>query len=187
MLSGVGGQGLQLIAKTLAVTATQEDRRVLVSSEYGGAMRGGHSLATVVIGDGPLRALPVVPEAASALAMHERFWEDVLPRLTPSALVVVNSSQFDGDPGPGKRVVSVPADDIAQEVATPLSSGFVLMGAYIGVTGIVDVDRASAAIGQIIPPYRRQHIEANQRALHAGAQAVDELSRPVWQTEVEIT
>lgn len=187
MLSGVGGQGLQLIAKTLAVTATQEDRRVLVSSEYGGAMRGGHSLATVVVGDGPLKALPVVPEAASALAMHERFWEDVVPRLTPSALVVVNASQFDGDPGPGMRVVSLRADDIAQEVATPLSAGFVLLGAYIGVTGIVDVDRASAVIGEIIPPYRRQHIEANQRALHAGAQAVDALSRPVWQTEVEAT
>src|SRR5262245_2074344 len=94
MFTGVGGQGLQLIAKALAITALHEGRHVQLSSEYGGAMRGGHSLATLVVGDEPLHALPVVAAAASALALHQSYWDGVAPKLRPGAVVAVNSSLF---------------------------------------------------------------------------------------------
>jgi Pyruvate/2-oxoacid:ferredoxin oxidoreductase gamma subunit len=180
MLTGVGGQGLQLIAKALALTALGEDRHVQLSSEYGGAMRGGHSLATVVVGDAPLRALPVVPAAATALALHRSFWEAVEPRLRPGALVIVNSSLFEDDVAGTSDVVRVPATELAAEVATPMAAGFVLLGAFVAVTELVALDRLEASIEQVVPPYRRQHIEANQRALRAGAAAVAAGSRPLW-------
>jgi Pyruvate/2-oxoacid:ferredoxin oxidoreductase gamma subunit len=180
MLTGVGGQGLQLIAKALALTALEEDRHVQISSEYGGAMRGGHSLATVVVGDAPLRALPVVPAATSALALHRTFWEAVEPRLRAGALVAVNSSLFEGDVAGTDEVVRVPATDLATQVATPMAAGFVLLGAFVAVSGLVEMDHLIASVEQVVPPYRRQHIEANQRALQAGADAVIAGSHPLW-------
>ena len=182
MLTGVGGQGLQLIAKALALTALEEDRHVQISSEYGGAMLGGHSLATVVVGDAPLRALPVVPAAASALALHRAFWEAVEPRLRPGALVAVNSSLFEGDIEGTDDIVRVPATELATEVATAMAASFVLLGAFVAVSGLVGMDHLIASVEQVVPPYRRQHIEANQRALQAGADAVTAGSHPLWKT-----
>ena len=55
LLTGIGGQGVQLCAKALAMAATAEGRQALLSSHYGGEMRGGPSQASVVVGDEPLR------------------------------------------------------------------------------------------------------------------------------------
>ena len=56
-VSGIGGQGIQLISKMLAVSAMETGRHVMLNGVYGGEMRGGKSLATVIIGSRPLRAL----------------------------------------------------------------------------------------------------------------------------------
>ena len=143
-------------------------------------MRGGHSLATVVVGDAPLRALPVVSAAASAIALHQLFWDAVVPRLRPSALVLVNSSLFEVDPGEGLHVVRVPATEIAIANGSALAAAFVLLGAFVAVTGLVELDGLARSIEQVVPSYRRQHIETNVRALRAGADAVPALSAPVW-------
>ena len=48
-VSGVGGQGVQLMCKVMALAATAENRYAMLSSDYGGQMRGGSSLGTVVV------------------------------------------------------------------------------------------------------------------------------------------
>ena len=40
-----------------------------------------------------------------------------------------------------------------------------------GLTGIVEVESLIAAMKQLVPAYRRQHVETNERALRAGADA----------------
>src|SRR5579859_7729167 len=92
LMTGIGGQGIQLIGRALALAATEEGRFVLLSPDIGGSMRGGRSQATVVVGDGPLRALPVIARSASAIAMHHQYWEPVAERLRPHATVLINSS-----------------------------------------------------------------------------------------------
>ena len=87
-ISGVGGQGIQLIAKVLAVAATAEGYHVMMNGAYGGEMRGGKSLGTVVIGDGPIQALPVTAQAASAIVLHHKFWEAPYARLRANSLIV---------------------------------------------------------------------------------------------------
>ena len=182
IFTGVGGQGLQLIAKALALTALGEDRYVQLSSEYGGAMRGGHSMATVVIGKAPLRALPVVSAATSAVALHRSYWDSVASRLRPGAVVAVNSSLFDEDIPQAKELIRVPATAIATEVATAMAAGFVMLGAFVAATDLVTLESLVASVEQVVPSYRRQHVEANQRAIHAGANAVVAGSVSLWES-----
>ena len=52
VLTGIGGQGVQLAAQVLATAAVLEDRRVMLFGVYGGTMRGGSSDSTVVVADG---------------------------------------------------------------------------------------------------------------------------------------
>jgi len=170
LVSGIGGQGIQLLSKALALAAIHEGRYAMLSAEFGGAMRGGHSQSTVVLGDAPLHALPVVAAAASGMALHHHYWENVTPRLKAGSVLVYNASLFEEAPSHSGPSFPINATDIASEVATVQSSGFVLLGAYVVITDIVKLGSVEEAIAEVIPPYRRQHIEANVNALRAGAE-----------------
>ncbi|GAA2643156.1 2-oxoacid:ferredoxin oxidoreductase subunit gamma [Dactylosporangium fulvum] len=178
MVTGIGGQGIQLLAKTLALAATREGRYAMLAADYGGEMRGGPSKAAVVVGDQPLRALPILPSAGSAIFAHHRFAEHVEERLRPGALVVVNVPLV--DPGAFRddlRIVTVDARRVAKEAEAPNAAGFVLLGAYNAVTRTVAPQSLEDAMTELLPPYRRQHAEANVRALRAGAAALTEAAR----------
>lgn len=181
MLTGIGGQGVQLCAKALAVGATVEGRQAMLSAHYGGEMRGGQTEASVVVGDGPLRALPILPSTWSAFVMHPKHWEPVRSRLRPDGVVVANGTLVDDDLDVGgARLVRIAAGDIATELSAPMSAGFVLLGAYSAVTGLVGLESLVAAMRQLVPPYRTQHVAANEAALRAGHDAAPALAAPAW-------
>jgi 2-oxoglutarate ferredoxin oxidoreductase subunit gamma len=173
LVSGIGGQGIQLVAKTLALAAMAEGRQPLLTSEVSGAMRGGHSLATVVVGDGSLKGLPVVSEAAAAIALHPMLWDTVAERLRPGALVVANSTLLQLDNSAGQlRLWGIPATELCSRVGSPQVIGFILLGAFTGLTRLVELDSLMNAMAELLPPYRHQHIDANKRALELGASQV---------------
>lgn len=184
IVSGIGGQGIQLLAKTLALAATREGRYAMLAADYGGEMRGGPSKASVVIGDEPLRALPVLPSAWSAILAHHRYLtgpahgsahptESIVDRIRPGGPVVVNDKLVDAGALRADLVVhAVDAGAIATQVAAAQAVGFVLLGAYNAVTAMVSPDALVAAMEELLPPYRRQHAPANARAIEAGAAAV---------------
>jgi 2-oxoglutarate ferredoxin oxidoreductase subunit gamma len=179
-MTGIGGQGIQLAAKTLAMAATAEGRQVLMSSHYGGEMRGGQTEASIVVADDRLRSVPIIESAWCAFVMHGRYWPGVAARIRPEGLVVYNSNVA-GDISPGELAnVAVPAGDIADEIGAPMAAGFVLLGGFAGVTGIVAVDSLVGAMRELVPPYRVQHIENNEKAIRAGASSVIPLSDPGW-------
>jgi 2-oxoglutarate ferredoxin oxidoreductase subunit gamma len=66
----------------------------------------------------------------------------------------------------------VDAGAIAVEVASAQAIGFVLLGAYNAVTGMVSPQALVEAMTELLPPYRRQYAAANARALEAGASAL---------------
>ena len=57
----------------------------------------------------------------------------------------------------------------------------VMLGAYAGTTGIVELDALIEAMRESIPPYRTQHIEANERALRAGWDLLPANAHPAWE------
>ncbi|WP_432993687.1 2-oxoacid:acceptor oxidoreductase family protein [Dactylosporangium sp. CA-233914] len=170
LVTGIGGQGIQLLAKTLALAATREGRYAMLAADYGGEMRGGPSKAGVVIGDAPLKALPILPSAWSAIFAHHRHSEGVEERLRPGALVVANTPLVDAEAfRDDVRVFAVDAMAVARGVEAPNASGFVLLGAYNALTRMVAPAALISAMEELLPPYRRQHAPANARALSAGA------------------
>src|SRR5437588_11666361 len=180
LLTGIGGQGVQLAAQVIARAAVLEGREVMLFGLYGGVMRGGNSDVTVVVADGPVQAPPIVSHAWSALVLHPRYWEPLRARLVPDAIIVVNSSLFD-EPVELPGVVDVPATEVATEqLGNPMAVSMVATGAYVALTGLVGLDSAVAAMEESLPAYRRQHAEANAAALRAGAALVDPLAAPAW-------
>jgi 2-oxoglutarate ferredoxin oxidoreductase subunit gamma len=184
LLTGIGGQGVQLCAKALAMAATAEGRQAMLSSHYGGEMRGGQTEASVVVADDQLRSLPIIPSAGSAFVMHHSYWAPVADRLRPGSVVVLNSTVvaaegLTGGP-PDLALVGVPATAMAAEAGAPMTAGFVLLGAFASATRLVGVDAVVSAMEELVPPYRREHIAANEAAIRAGADAVNPGSFDLW-------
>src|SRR5262249_23561680 len=94
LITGIGGQGIQLAAQVVAKAATVEGGSVMFFGIYGGMMRGGNTDSTVVVADAPIEAPPVVSHAWSAIAMHDEFWAPLESKLRPGGLVLVNESTF---------------------------------------------------------------------------------------------
>jgi len=180
-ISGIGGQGIQLMGKVLALGAIAEKLFVQLTGEYGGAMRGGSTVASVVIGRERLRALPVVSEGGAALVMHDKYLDEmVIPKLRPNSLIVSEASIVEQLPDvTGHRLIAVPAKLIALEIGNSQSTGLVMLGAYAAITGLVGVESLIDAMKQVVPSYRRQHVEANERALRAGDAAAPRLAAPI--------
>ena len=181
LLTGIGGQGVQLAAQVLARAATLEGREVMYLGLYGGMMRGGNTDSTVVIADAPITAPPVVSRAWSAIAMHDEFWEPLESKLRADGLVLVNDATFEHEITAPVNVVRLQATELAAEIGNPQAGTMVMVGAYSALTGLITLDSAIEAMQESIPSYRRQHIEANERALRAGHNAVTPGLYPAWQ------
>lgn len=182
LLTGIGGQGVQLAAQVLARAAVLEARHVLLFGVYGGAMRGMNTDGTVVIGDAPIHSPPLLSRTWSAVAMHDRYWAPVAPKLRDGGVVVVNDSTFAADLGAvPARTFRVPASELAAELGNDLAASMVILGAFGAITGLVTLDGLHAGMRESIPAYRRQHVELNERALSVGFDAVDRLAAPAWE------
>jgi Pyruvate/2-oxoacid:ferredoxin oxidoreductase gamma subunit len=182
LITGIGGQGVQLAAQVLARAATLEGREVMFLGLYGGMMRGGNTDSTVVIGDTPIASPPVVSRAWSAIAMHDDYWEPVAGKLRPGALALLNDATLTADAPAGVVQLRLPATTVAADLGNALGGSMVMLGAFCATTGIVGLDAAVAAMRASIPPYRTQHIEANERALRAGAELLPRNEYPAWET-----
>jgi 2-oxoglutarate ferredoxin oxidoreductase subunit gamma len=170
ILTGIGGQGIQLCAKVLALAAAADDRHVMLSSYFGGEMRGGRTEATVVTRDEPITGLPpIVPRLNAAIVLHPAFLGDALPRLTDDPLIVADAWAWpDDDALPDARVLRVPARERAAELGAPVAAGLVLVGTFATVTATASADSLAGAVRELVPAHRVAALEADLAAVAAG-------------------
>jgi 2-oxoglutarate ferredoxin oxidoreductase subunit gamma len=184
LMTGIGGQGVQLAAQVLARAAVLEGRHVLLLGTYGGSMRGGNTDTTLIVADAAISAPPIVAHAWAALVMHPQFWPPLAAKLRPDGVLLVNGSLVeDGLDRATQRVVAVPATAIARDLGNPMTASMVLIGAFARLTGIVALASLVGGMHESVPSYRRQHIQANERALRAGFDAAAEGIAPAWPAE----
>ena len=172
VLTGIGGQGIQLAAQVVARAAIAEGKQVQLFGSYGGMMRGGNTEATVVVGDEPVEAPPTVGSTWSAILMHHDYVEPTLGRLRPGSIVLRNSTVYEGEVGvEGIELHDVPATELAVGVGNVMTASMVMTGAYARVTSLVALESLEAAVAASLPSYRTKHVELNVAALRAGWEA----------------
>ena len=174
VMTGIGGQGIQLIAKLLAQAAMDEERQVMMFGIFGGMIRGGSSDATVVLADEEIQAPPIVPHAWAVLAMHSDGLCKLAGKIEPGGVLVVNATLVTRPPAwEGVHRVLVPATALATGAGQPLGASMVALGALAAATGLVRPGSLEAALDRVLPPHRRRQIEGNRQCLALGAAHVD--------------
>jgi 2-oxoglutarate ferredoxin oxidoreductase subunit gamma len=179
---GLGGQGIQLIAKLLAHAAMREGRQVMMFGIFKGTIRGGSSESTVVLADDEIVAPPVVPRVWAVLAMHAEGLSALGRKAEPGGVLTVNSSLIAAPPAwDGVRRLAVPATELAKSMGQPMGASMIALGALVAATRLVAVESLGAALGEVLPPHRRKLIDANLACITRGADHVSAAdSVPAW-------
>jgi len=181
LLTGIGGQGVQLAAQVLADAALSEGRDVQLFGSYGGMMRGGNTDATIVVADDRVESPPTVGSAWAAVVMHHEFAPGTLRRVRDGGVVLLNTTVWEGPIDRGRlRVVEIPASDLAFDAGNVIAAGMVMLGALAAATGVVSLDALRDAARAGVPAYRTQHRELNDRALALGAAVPPGLADEAW-------
>ena len=181
VMSGIGGQGIQLASSVLAAAAFVEGLEVQLFGSYGGMMRGGATEAAVVFATGELEAPPTLHAAWSVVLMHDEHAEHARSCLRPGSVLLRDSDVvLDRGAPPDVVVVDVPATAIATELGHAMAASLVMAGAYASATGIVGMAALTEAAAAALPPYRTQHRAGNERALLAGAASVPGVVSAAW-------
>lgn len=171
LMSGIGGQGIQVASKLLCLAAIPAGFKAQQFSVYGGAVRGGLCECSVTVANEPITEPPVLHACDAAICMHPYAVARNVPgKVRRGGLVIVNTSLIEaGTVRPeGVRVVEIAASTIALEIGNLMTAMMVVTGAYATLIGAFDPQNLIDRVPEIIPPYRQQHVALNQKAIQAG-------------------
>ncbi len=167
LLTGIGGQGVQLAAHVLGRAAIVNGLDVQLFGSYEGMMRGGSTQATVVMATAHVESPPTVHRADAAVVMHHEHSADIVSRVVPGGLILVNRDTAHAD-RPDCDVRIVPAADIAIDLGHVMAASMVMIGVLAGSTGVVTGDQLAQAVEASLPSYRSAHVARNVAAIEAG-------------------
>jgi 2-oxoglutarate ferredoxin oxidoreductase subunit gamma len=167
IIAGFGGQGVLLIGKMLAYAGMHRGLEVSWMPSYGPEMRGGTANCSVVLSDRPIGS-PVIQSPRCLMVLNlpslDKFEDDV----KPGGLIVVNTSLVPREVRrTDVRVCKVPGNDVAVELKNPRGVNMVMLGAFLGATGVLEVPEIEPLVHETFGAKPRV-VEANLVALARG-------------------
>jgi 2-oxoisovalerate ferredoxin oxidoreductase beta subunit len=165
-VAGFGGQGILLLGQLMAESAMVLDYHSTWLPSYGPEMRGGTANCHVIISEKRIGS-PLVAETDVLMAMNlpslDKFENDV----RPDGVIFVNSSLITRKVERSDvQTVYVPATGLADELGETRVANMVMLGAYIGYTGLLSLESVLAAAKTVIK--RKEFMVLNEKALKKG-------------------
>ncbi len=167
ILAGFGGQGVLLIGKLLTYAGMKAGLEVTWMPAYGPEMRGGTCNCTVVLSDRQVGS-PISSKPHAIIVLNLQSIDKFEPTVRPGGIMVMNTSLINR-PAVRTDITVVPAacNQIAQEAGSTKAANMVALGAYIGVSGIFDLDVVKATLAETFAA-RPKLIGINQVCLDKG-------------------
>ena len=147
LMTGVGGKGVLTAGLLLAQAAMEHYSHVVWFPSYQAAMRGGPCECTVIISQEEI-ASPVLTQAGCLVVMEPSQLRPFEKRLLPGGLLIAEAAGLDPQAITRRdvRSVLIPAVQTAVELGHPQASNFVLLGAYLVLSGALPV----AAVAEVM-------------------------------------
>lgn len=171
--AGFGGQGVMLIGQLITYAGMIDGKQVSWLPSYGPEMRGGTANCSVMVSDGPIGSPVISNNATAAIIMNlpslVKFESEVLPGgklLINSSLIEKKAERTDVE------VYYVPCNDIANELGNMKVANMVMLGAFLELTKLVEVESVIAALEKIFGEAKKNLIEINRTAIAKGAEVV---------------
>ena len=172
--AGFGGQGALAIGKNLVEAGMREGLEVTWTPSYGPEMRGGTANCSVVLSDKRVGS-PVFSRSTDLIALNLPSLNKFCPTVVPGGNIFVNSSTVSEKvERKDVNVYYIPCGEIAEKVGNSKATNMVMLGAYVGVTGVVKVETVEEIIKEMFAGRKEKFIPANIAAFHSGMDYVKE-------------
>lgn len=173
-IAGLGGQGIVMLGRILAVAAIYDGKEATQVETYGMQQRGGDVRSDVII-SGEEIDFPEVTKANVLIAMAQEAFVRHRRCLRPGGMLVIDSSHADTSTidYDASHICSIPASQIAEkELGNPLVTGVLMLGALMGLTGLLSKASTERAIAESVPTKARElNLRAFRRGLEEGTRA----------------
>ena len=170
--AGFGGQGVMSMGQLLTYAGMIEGKNVSWLPSYGPEMRGGTANCSVIVSD-KLVGSPIVTDATTVIAMNLPSLLKFEKDLVKDGLLLINSSLIENKASrEDVRAYYIPANEIAVEIGNAKVANMVMLGAFLELTKIVEVESVIAALKKVFGPEKAHLLPGNEDALRKGAEAV---------------
>lgn len=166
VFSGSGGQGVITAAIILAKAAViYEGKNAIQSQSYGAAARGGSTRSDVLISDSQIH-FPKVLQPNVLVSLTQESYNTFSSIIRPGGLLLVDPRYVTiGTKVDAKHVVLPMYDRVMEEIKKPIVFNICMLGALIGLTGLIQPESILKVLETTIPA---DFMEMNKKALDLG-------------------
>jgi len=165
-VAGFGGQGVLLLGAALAQAGMLENYHVSWLPSYGPEMRGGTANCHVNIREIEVGS-PMVSSPSVLIALNRPSMEKFENDIKPGGLLIYDSSLIDIEP---KRkdieILPISATKMADELGNTRVANMLVIGAYVGYTGILGKETVYESLKSAVK--HKRFMDINKRAVDTG-------------------
>lgn len=171
--AGFGGQGVMLMGQLISYAGMLEGKEVSWLPSYGPEMRGGTANCSVMVSERAIGSPVITNDATAAIVMNLPSLNKFEKDLAKGGKLLINSSLIEkkasrNDVG----AYYIPANEIAVSLGNSRVANMVMLGAYIELSKIIDVESVMTALKKIFGEEKAHLLDINRVALNKGAEAV---------------
>ena len=166
VFSGSGGQGVITAAIILAEAAVLYDNLVAVQSQsYGPEARGGATRSDVIIDDTEIH-FPKVFQPNVLVCLTQQAYNKFSSIIRPGGFLITDTRFVATERKVDARQAPLPMyDSVMEKIGKPIVFNICMLGAVIGLTGIVKSESVLKVLQSRIPS---GFLKINQEALQLG-------------------
>ncbi|HVI79929.1 MAG TPA: 2-oxoacid:acceptor oxidoreductase family protein [Candidatus Acidoferrum sp.] len=173
-IAGFGGQGVILSAVILGKAASiYEQGFATMTQNFGPEARGGACSAQLVVSDAPV-LYPYVTQPDIVVILSQEAYNRFAHELKSGGLLLVEEnlvrvSNLNRD----KKVYSVPATRLAEELGKRMVLNSVMIGFFASVAKLLSPDAVRKAVADSVPPsFRELNLKAFEKGFEYGITAL---------------
>lgn len=175
IIAGFGGQGVLSMGKILAYAGLISDKEVSWMPAYGPEQRGGTANVTVILSDKRISS-PVLNFFDTAIILNQQSMNKFEEKVKPGGVLIYDPHGITREPTRNDiRIYTVKAVEAAAELDNSKSFNMIVLGAFLKIKPVVDVNSILAGIKKSLPSRHHHLLPMNEAALKKGIEIVEEL------------
>jgi len=162
------------MGKILAYSGIMQEQEVSWMPSYGPEMRGGTANVTVILSDDRVSS-PVLQSYDTAILLNQQSMDKFEEMVKPGGLMIYDPNGITRHPERDDiRIFQVEATEEAVKMKSPITFNMVVLGAYIKVNPVVDLDNVIKGLRKSLPERHHHLIPKNEEAIKRGMKIVKE-------------
>lgn len=170
-MAGTGGQGVLLVGQILTQAAVEEGLETSWFPVYTPEVRGGSTTCTIIISDSRVGS-PIAGEPSVVMVMDQLAADTHVGRTKSGGMVLINTSLVTSVGRDDVTVTGLPATEEAAALGQERVANMVMLGGYVGATGVVSLEALERAMKKVLPERHHGMLPLNMQALQRGVELV---------------